>query len=242
MVVVIAALLLCLFGVVAAGVVYYLRFTESVEPTEPTEVVGPVDPDWTVFSPEPYDPAAYAEPTTRQLDLAEEITAAHFPSFVVEQVVVQPGYTEDDMYYSDTLIVDASLQSDPPAHVVTYYYTQTEEAIQAGSTWDTGQLSMRETLGVTSDGTQYTWYAADLAPVQPSDTSAFDLLSQVAADFPGCVVFYMDVGEDTATLKFTTWEGYLALDAFAVYFSAKYVPGADGWEYVTSIQTAGGIG
>ncbi len=166
----------------------------------------PVNPDWESFYPTISDPSAYSDLGDAHQEVLSEVMATMYPDFVLEESMVK---VSGDEYVTDLVLARASLPYDPSVQIAFYLEVEDDESYAAGWTSD-GAYEDYLDYAVASNGREFFWDNMQLVPLHYGigDDSVFALLAQVAADWPGSVVNWIEADGTTGYIEVTRWEGY----------------------------------
>ncbi|MDO8847468.1 MAG: hypothetical protein Q7W51_03640 [Coriobacteriia bacterium] len=239
--IVVGVLLLCCVG---SGVAAYLIFraaedevTNTLETTDEWETntldldsdsndeASTMDTGWEDFQPEASADNGYGPLEAFHEEVLDEAVATHYPDLVVKEALVHPS-TE---YTTDTLVARATLADDPNVQIAFYLEVENTAGFDSGWTNDPANEEYDYMdYGTASNGREYFWDNSQLVPLLNGigDSSVTDLLSQAAVDFPGGVIYWVEVDGESGYIEVTRWEAYAD---YSAGYIAYYTLDGDTW-------------
>lgn len=242
--IVVGVLLLCCIGSSVAGYLLYKAAEKEVTNTLDSsqdsttdntldldtdtadDSASAIDTGWEDFRPEAYADNGYGPLESFHQEVLDEAVAVHYPDLVVQEALVRPS-TE---YTTDTLVARAKLADNPDVQIAFYLEVENTDAFNSGWTNDPANEEYDYLdYGTAANGREYFWDNTQLVPLLGgiSDDTVTDLLVQASKDFPGGVIYWVEVDGDTGYIEVTRWEAYAD-------YSAGYVANytLDGGEWV----------
>lgn len=241
--IVVGVLLLCCIGSSVAGYLVYRaaekEVTDTLDSTEDwttddtldldsdtaDDSASTIDTGWEDFQPEASADNGYGALEGFHQEVLDEAMSTHFPDFEVQDALVRPSTD----YTTDTLVARATLADDPNVEIAFYLEVENTDAFNSGWTNDPANEEFDYLdYGTAANGREYFWDNTQLVPLLGgiSDSAVTDLLSQAASDFPGGVIYWVEVDGDTGYIEVTRWEAYAD---YSAGYTANYTLDGDEW-------------
>lgn len=241
--IVVGVLLLCCIGSAVAGYLVYRaaekEVTDTLDSTEDwttddtldldadstDDSASTIDTGWEDFQPEAYADNGYGALEGFHQEVLDEAISTHYPDLEVQEALVRPS-TE---YTTDTLVARATLADDPSVEIAFYLEIENTDAFNSGWTNDPANEEYDYLdYGTASNGREYFWDNTQLVPLLGgiSDSAVTDLLSQAASDFPGGVIYWVEVDGESGYIEITRWEAY---PDYSAGYIAYYTLDGDEW-------------
>lgn len=242
--IVVGVLLLCCIGSAVAGYLIYKAAADEVSNTldtsdesstdntldlnaDTTEDVtaSTIDTGWESFQPSVTPGNGYGALESFHQEVLDEAAATLLPDFEVQEALARPSAE----YTTDTVVARATLADDPSVQIAFYLEVENTEAFDSGWTNDTANEEYDYLdYGVAANGREYFWDNTQLVPLLGgiSDPAVTDLLVQAATDFPGGVIYWIEIDGSTGYIEVTRWEAY---QDYSAGFTADYTLDGDTW-------------
>jgi hypothetical protein len=184
-----------------------------------------IDTGWESFYPGATPDNGYGALESFHQEVLDEVAASLFPDLVIEEALARPS-TE---YTTDTVVARTTLADNPDVQIAFYLEVENTAAYDAGWTNDTANEEYDYLdWGTASNGREYFWDNTQLVPLMYgiTDPTVSDLLAQAAADFPGGVIYWVEVDGSSGYIEVTRWQAYAD---YSAGYMAYYTLDGDTW-------------